>query len=113
VAAVREVAANVTPADATIPLISNRDGQAITNGVQILDRMIDQIALPVRWDLVMKTITDSGTTANIETCPAGTLSAILRRAIPGIVSHPANSPSDIGALTQSDLLNFDLAEAYR
>ena len=29
----------------------------VTNGRQILDRLVDQIALPVRWDLVMETMT--------------------------------------------------------
>ncbi len=113
VAAVRSAAARITPTAATIPLISNRDGEQVTDRDEILNRMIDQIALPVRWDLVMDTIAGNGAAATIETCPAGTLSAILRRRIPTLATHPLNSPADIEALTQSNLLNFDLAEVHQ
>lgn len=109
--AVTAVAAGVTTCDADVPLISNRDGKAITDGQQILDRMIEQIALPVRWDLVMETLASLGTTVTLETCPAGTLSGILRRAMPHLVQHQINSPADSSALRATGFGTIELAEA--
>jgi [acyl-carrier-protein] S-malonyltransferase len=113
VAAVTEVAAGITSNDADVPLVSNRDGHAVTNGQQILDRMIGQIALPVRWDLVMGTLASLGTTVTVETCPAGTLSGILHRAMPQLVQYRINSPADAAALAATDLPNLELTEANR
>lgn len=110
VADVAAVASDIATNDADVPLISNRDGCAITNGRQILDRMVDQIALPVRWDLVMNTLVSIETTVTVETCPAGTLSAILRRAMPQVVQHQINSPADASALVAADLRSIELAE---
>lgn len=113
VAIVTEVAAGITTNDAEVPLISNRDGAAVTDGPQILDRMIDQIALPVRWDLVMDTVGSLGVTVTVETCPAGTLSGILRRAMPQLVQYRINSPADAAALATANVRNLDLKEANR
>lgn len=113
VAAVTDAAAEITTSDADVPWISNRDGAAVTNGQQILDRMIDQIALPVRWDLVMGTLAALGTTVTVEICPAGTLSGILRRAMPHLVQYQINSPADAAALATTDLRNLELTEANR
>ena len=113
VAAVTEFAAGITTHDAEVPLISNRDGNALTNGQEILGRMIDQIALPVRWDLVMETLAALGTTVTVEICPAGTLSGILRRAMPHLVQYQINSPADAAALAATDTRNLELTEANR
>ncbi len=110
VAAVATVAADVTTHDADVPLISNRDGSAVTNGRQILDRLVDQIALPVRWDLVMTTLGSIGTTVTVETCPAGTLSGILRRTMPTVTKLQINTPADAAALVAADLRSIELAE---
>ena len=113
VAQVSEVAATYAVNDADIPLISNRDGSMVTNGRQILDRLVDQIALPVRWDLVMETMTAIETTVAIETCPSGTLSGILRRNVKSVTTRTVDTPQDVQALLTTDLRTSELTGAHR
>jgi [acyl-carrier-protein] S-malonyltransferase len=40
------------------PVISNRDGAIITNGDELLARIVGQVSGPVRWDLCMATLAD-------------------------------------------------------
>lgn len=111
VSAVAALADTIHTDDANIPLISNRDGAALTNGRQNLDRMVDQIALPVRWDLVMDTLESIETTTTVELCPAGTLSAILRRRIKPLATQQMNTPADASTLMTADLRSGELTEA--
>lgn len=113
VSTVAALAATIHTEDAGIPVISNRDGAALTNGQQILDRMVDQIALPVRWDLVMDTLESIATTSTVETCPAGTLSGIVRRRLKTVQAQQVNTPSDASALITADLRSNELTEATR
>lgn len=113
VVTISELAADVCVNDADIPLISNRDGSAITNGRQILDRLVDQIALPVRWDLVMNTLAAIEASVTVETCPSGTLTGILRRALPAVTTHRIDSPADVTALSTTDLRAIELTGATR
>ena len=52
------LARSVSTHDPRTPWISNRDGQVIHDGRQIMKRIVGQIAQPVRWDLCMETMTD-------------------------------------------------------
>ena len=56
--------------DPRTPLISNRDGQVVHDGREVLKRLVGQVANPVRWDLCMETMHDLGVTAIIEVPPA-------------------------------------------
>ena len=109
VATMATLASTVTTNEASIPVYSNRDGASLTDGQQILDQMIEQIALPVRWDLVMDSLESVGATAAVELCPAGSLRGILRRRLPQIETHLVNIPSDTSSLAVSDLRTTDLA----
>ncbi len=60
----------VSTHDPRIRLLSNRDGGVVQQGHEALDRIVGQVARPVRWDLVMQTMADLGVTAVIEV-PAG------------------------------------------
>ena len=46
-------------------------------------RIVGQIARPVRWDLCLETMSDLGVTGILEMPPAGTLTGIAKRALPG------------------------------
>src|ERR1700760_927906 len=72
VAALRDAAADVAVADPAITLLSDADGAAVTTGKEWLERIVAQVAAPVRWDLCMQTMADLGVTALIELPPAGT-----------------------------------------
>ncbi|MDR2379483.1 MAG: ACP S-malonyltransferase [Bifidobacteriaceae bacterium] len=85
--ALRAALAGVAVADAQIPLVTNHAGLAMTNGHQILETMIRQVAQPVRWDLVVEAFAARGVGAQLELAPAGVLSGIVKRAIPGLAAE--------------------------
>jgi len=78
-------------------VLSNKDGAVITDGREVLDRIVNQIANPVRWDLCMETLTSLGVTGVIEVAPAGTLVGLIKRAAPAIAQFALKSPDDITA----------------
>ncbi len=76
-------------------LLSNADGAAVSSGRDLLERLIRQITLPVRWDLCMRTCADLRVDAAIELAPAGTLTAIAKRELPGVEQVAVKSPLDL------------------
>ena len=91
------LAASLTAADAKIPFISNKDGSVIESGREILDRIVGQIAGPVRWDLCMETLAKCGVTGIIEVPPAGTLTGLVKRAQGEIETFALKGPEDLAA----------------
>ena len=86
------LARSVSTHDPRTPLISNRDGQVVHDGRDVLRRIVGQIASPVRWDLCMETMTDLGVTGVLEMPPAGTLTGIAKRALQGRRDVRAQDP---------------------
>jgi [acyl-carrier-protein] S-malonyltransferase len=76
-------------------LISNRDGQVVGHGADVLQRLVQQVSAPVRWDLCMHTMTDLGVTGLLELPPAGTLTGIAKRALKGVETFALKSPEDL------------------
>jgi [acyl-carrier-protein] S-malonyltransferase len=97
VAALREAAAGVVVKDPAITLLSNADGAAVTTGREWLERIIAQVAAPVRWDLCLRAMTELGVTAVIELPPAGTLTGLARRALPGVAQLAIKTPEQLDA----------------
>ena len=108
VAALRDAAADVTATDPAMTLLSNADGAAVTTGKEWLERIVAQVAAPVRWDLCMTTMADLGVTALIELPPAGTLTGLARRALPGVALLAIKTPEQLDAAR--DLISEHLAE---
>ncbi len=81
--------------DARIPVLSNKDGAIVRSGSDLIARIVGQVAGPVRWDLCMKTLADSGVTGVIEVAPGGTLVGLLKRAEPSIHTFAIKSADDI------------------
>ena len=108
VAALRDAAADVTVTDPVITLLSDADGAAVTTGKEWLERVVAQVAAPVRWDLCMKTMADLGVTALIELPPAGTLTGLARRVLPGVAQLAVKTPEQIQAAR--DLIEEHLTE---
>jgi [acyl-carrier-protein] S-malonyltransferase len=108
VAALREAAAGVTVTDPSMTLLSDADGTAVTTGKEWLERIIAQVAAPVRWDLCLRTMADLGVTAIIELPPAGTLAGLARRALPGVTQLALKTPDQLDAAR--DLVAEHLAE---
>jgi [acyl-carrier-protein] S-malonyltransferase len=93
----RTLASAITTHQLNIQVISNKDGQVVTVGAEVLDRIVNQIANPVRWDLCMETLKSLGVTGVIELPPAGTLVGLLKRAVPEIETFALKSAADVEA----------------
>ena len=91
------LAKDVEAKDPILPFISNKDGAVVENGRDVLDRIVGQIAGPVRWDLCMTTMVQLGVTGIIELPPAGTLAGLVKRAAPEIETFALKTPEDIPA----------------
>jgi [acyl-carrier-protein] S-malonyltransferase len=97
VAALRDAAAEVAVTDPHLTLLCNADGAAATTGKEWLERIVAQVAAPVRWDLCQRTMADLGVTALIELPPAGTLTGLARRALPGVAQLAIKTPDQLEA----------------
>jgi [acyl-carrier-protein] S-malonyltransferase len=96
-AALDEYAAGIQVVDPRPILLSNADGSAVSSGSELLARLVTQVTQPVRWDLCMRTCADLGVTAALELAPAGTLTGIAKRELPGVELRAVKSPDDLAA----------------
>jgi [acyl-carrier-protein] S-malonyltransferase len=83
--------------DPGVTLLSNRDGGVVTSGRDWIDRIVAQVAAPVRWDLCMEAMAALGVTALLELPPSGTLAGLARRALPGVRILAVKSPDQLDA----------------
>ncbi|GAA6527803.1 ACP S-malonyltransferase [Intrasporangium sp. DVR] len=91
------LAATMATTAPAVTLLSNADGQAVTEGREVLDRLVRQVSNPVRWDLCMQTMLDLGVTGMIELPPAGTLVGLAKRAMKGVETLALKTPDDLPA----------------
>ncbi|MEU0043608.1 ACP S-malonyltransferase [Streptomyces werraensis] len=92
-----EAAKALAPADPKVAYVSNKDGKAVASGAEVLERLVGQVANPVRWDLCMETFKELGVTALLELCPGGTLTGLAKRALPGVKTLALKTPADLDA----------------
>jgi [acyl-carrier-protein] S-malonyltransferase len=90
-------AAGTAVSDPVITLLSNRDGAVVTSGRAWVERIVQQVANPVRWDLCMATMSDISVTAMIELLPGGTLTGMAKRALPGVELLAIKTPEQLDA----------------
>ena len=90
-------AATVAPADPRMPFILNADGAVATSGARALAALVAQVANPVRWDLCQQTLLALGVTGLLELAPAGVLTGLARRSLPGVEAVAVKSPGDLDA----------------
>ena len=95
--ALAAAAAGTSVKDPAITLLSNRDGAVVTSGQDWMDRVVRQVANPVRWDLCMATMSAIGVTALIELVPGGTLTGMAKRALPGVELLAIKTPDQLDA----------------
>lgn len=100
----REIAATWPTASPHTPLLSNRDGAAFTGGEHghgtgsdVVERLVHQITSPVRWDLCQETLGNSGVTGILELAPAGVLTGLAKRSLPGVELFAVKSAADVPA----------------
>ena len=75
--------------------ISNKNGQIVKDSSELKKRLITQITSPVRWDLCQAKMIELGVTGMLELAPAGVLTGIAKREIPGVELFAIKSPEDI------------------
>ncbi|MEV4803847.1 ACP S-malonyltransferase [Nonomuraea sp. NPDC049421] len=97
VESLRAAAAAVEPADPSVTLLSNADGQAVASGAEFLQRLIKQVSNPVRWDSCMETMAALGVTGMIELLPGGTLTGLAKRGLRGVRTAALKTPDDLDA----------------
>ena len=90
-----KLAADVSTSDPTIPVISNKDGEVVRDGAEVLRRIVGQIANPVRWDLCLETMRDLGVTGLLELPPAGVLTGIAKRNLKGVETFALKTPDQL------------------
>ena len=91
----RQFAERIRVNDPRVEILSNKEGAAVSKGREVLDRIVNQIANPVRWDLCMEAMKARGVTAVIELPPAGTLIGLIKRALPGVETLALKTPDDL------------------
>lgn len=94
---VAALARSVSTHDPRTRLVSNRDGQVVHDGNEVVSRIVGQIASPVRWDLCMETLADLGVTGVLEMPPAGTLTSIIKRNLKGVETFALKTPDQLDA----------------
>ena len=85
----------LTVRDPAVQLASNTDGTVVTSGQDFMQRLINQVTSPVRWDLCQATMLEQGVTGVIELLPGGTLTGIARRAMKGVKTLAIKTPADL------------------
>lgn len=93
--ALGEYASGLEVADPRPILLSNADGAAVVTGNDLRDRLVRQVTLPVRWDLCLRSCADLGVTGAIELAPAGVLTGIAKRELPGVELVAIKTPDDL------------------
>jgi [acyl-carrier-protein] S-malonyltransferase len=95
VAALRQAASGIAVRNPALVLLSNRDGSVVRTGGDWLERIVTQVSAPVRWDRCMQAMRSLGVTTLIELPPAGTLTGLARRGLPGVTTLGLKRPGDL------------------
>ena len=90
-------AAGLATADPSIKLWTNKNGQVISSGSEYLGLLVNQVSNPVRWDLCMEAMVAAGVTGLIELSPAGALTGMAKRGMPGVETLALKTPDQLDA----------------
>ncbi len=93
--ALGEYAATLQMADPRPILLSNADGAAVVTGGDLLQRLVRQVTLPVRWDLCLRSCADLRVSGAVELAPGGVLAGIAKRELPGVELVAVKTPDDL------------------
>lgn len=100
VATLASYAETLSVSDPATKLWSNAGGAIVTTGSEFVSLMVNQVKSPVRWDLCMAAMVEAGVTALIEVSPAGTLTGLAKRSMPGIETLAIKTPDNLDAALQ-------------
>jgi [acyl-carrier-protein] S-malonyltransferase len=91
---------NVATEEPTAVLLSNSDGKPVSSAGDAMDKLVEQLTRPVRWDLCSETLRQRNVTAIVEFPPAGALSGIAKRELRGVPTRAVKTPADLDGLTE-------------
>ena len=95
VAKLEELAGTLAASDPSTRLLSNADGAQVGSGADFLQRLVNQVSNPVRWDLCLNTLAELGVTGILELPPSGTLTGIAKRNLKGVALFNLNTPDQL------------------
>lgn len=93
--ALRARAEGIRVADPVLPLLSNADGAVLTDGAEVLRRLVSQVTSPVRWDACQATMAERGVSAVAELPPAGALTGLAKRELKGTPAVALKTPEHL------------------
>lgn len=93
----RDYSREISISDPAVNLWSNNGGRLIASGTEFVELMVNQVSSPVRWDQCMASMVSAGVTAMIELAPAGTLTGLAKRAMPGVETLAVKTPENLAA----------------
>lgn len=97
VAAFETALSALSPGRPSATIVANRDGAVVTDGAHALERLAGQLTCAVRFDLCLTSLAGLGVAGVIELAPGGTLTALAKRALPGIELVALRTPDDLPA----------------
>ena len=99
-------------ADPAARLLSNADGIVVSSGAALVERLVAQVASPVRWDLCLATLADAGVTAVVELPPAGTLTGLVKRELREAAAVALRTPDDLPAARRAVAEHADTSTGF-
>lgn len=98
--ALRTRAAGIVTKDPVLPLLSNADGTIVTDGADVLRRLISQVTRPVRWDTCQATMAGHAVHAVVELPPAGALTGLAKRELKGTPTLALKTPEHLDKVAE-------------
>lgn len=87
--------------DATIPLVANVSGAALTRGADIRRELVEQIASPVQWVLCVETLVAEGCDTLIELGSGQVLTRLVRLIAPQVTALAIDTPAKLETFAQA------------
>ena len=81
-----------------LPVVANVDGEPKREAAASIDALVQQIAAPVRWDLVVERMAREGVTTYVEVGPGAVLSGLVRKIHSGARTFQFGTPADLEAI---------------
>jgi len=96
-----EASSDSSFADATLDVYANIDASAHRSAADWPKLLSAQLCGRVRWHEELKNMAAAGASAHVELGPGTALTAMAKRAVPGLVRHSAQTPAEVDSLAES------------
>jgi [acyl-carrier-protein] S-malonyltransferase len=87
--------------DPRVPLVSNATGEVVRTGDDVRSALLTQIASPVLWVDVVRTLAAEGVTTALEVGPGRVLAGLVRQIAPEVETFSADSPARLEEFSAS------------